>query len=249
MVHVLIIGCWWVSGVSAEMSVLAGCEHGAAPDTTLKQQGVPTVSPLASAVVEGAKRASASRDPESANGLTKQMLGAKAFTVEDFGAAPEEDAEAVIRNLEAQARAGSGAASWTAGVFSAVAQQVSVPSSLRYARQRALRWSCPTTNRAVPHSLHENGQLDRLMFQCKKEMLQGVRALCRGDTGGHRHVIGEVLHTGNRAHARRVTRRKGVELGMIFYSFVPDCHDFFTQGQISLQIATSAQKILQLILI
>ncbi|WNH52890.1 hypothetical protein [Stenotrophomonas oahuensis] len=94
------------------MSVLGGCEHGAAPDTPLKQEGVPTVSPLASAVAEGARRASASRDPESANGLTKRMLGAKAFTVEDFGAAPEGDAEAVIRNLEAQARAGSGAASY-----------------------------------------------------------------------------------------------------------------------------------------
>lgn len=52
------------------------------------------------------------RDPKSANGLIKQLLGAKAFTVEDFGSAPEGDAEAVIRCLEAQARAGSGAASY-----------------------------------------------------------------------------------------------------------------------------------------
>ncbi len=94
------------------MSVLGGCERGAVPDTPLMQEGVPTVSPKAGAVVEGVKGTSALRDPESANGLTKKMLGAKAFTVEDFGSAPEGDAEAVIRSLEAQAHAGSGAASY-----------------------------------------------------------------------------------------------------------------------------------------
>ena len=94
------------------MSVLGGCERGAVPDTPLKQEGMPTVSPVASAVVEGVKGASASRDPESANGLTKRMLGAKAFTVNGFGSAPEGDAEEVIQGLEPAARGGSGSASY-----------------------------------------------------------------------------------------------------------------------------------------
>ncbi len=94
------------------MSVLGGCERGAVPDTPLMQAGVSTVSPKAGAVVEGVKGASALRDPESTNGLTKKMLGAKAFTVTGLWDPPEGNAEVVIQALEGAAKEGSGKASY-----------------------------------------------------------------------------------------------------------------------------------------
>lgn len=51
-------------------------------------------------------------DPEMKNGLVKEVLSGRAFTVRDFGSPPDGNAEDVIRGLEEEARGGSGAASY-----------------------------------------------------------------------------------------------------------------------------------------
>lgn len=51
-------------------------------------------------------------DPEARNGLVKEMLGRRAFTLRDSGSPPPGNAGQVIRSLEAAARSGSGKASY-----------------------------------------------------------------------------------------------------------------------------------------
>jgi hypothetical protein len=94
-------------------TLLSGCSDseggGVSPNSEVAPQLHASANALTSA---GAPVHDADADPEARNGLVKTPLTGRAFTVRDFGSAPEGNASAVIHRLEPLASAGDGKASY-----------------------------------------------------------------------------------------------------------------------------------------
>lgn len=94
-------------------SLLGGCTDHEGVGELPPEQAQPQINaPADHSQHEVMSERSANEDPESRNGIAKTPLNGRAFTIDDFGSAPDGNAYDVIRGLEPDARAGNGKASY-----------------------------------------------------------------------------------------------------------------------------------------